>query len=329
MSGAAKSLKGLVAEIRAGDRRAMAKAITLIESARPEDRSPASALLNALLPHTGASIRLGITGVPGVGKSTFTEVFGQYVIEEGRRVAVLAIDPSSKRSGGSILGDKTRMENLARSDAAFIRPSPAGGTPGGVARRTREAMLVCEAAGFDVVMVETVGVGQAETAVADMVDMFLLLLVPSGGDELQGIKRGVMELADAVIVNKADGEMRAAAGRTAAEYHSALGLIRPSAGSWFPPVMQISSLTGEGVPKVWEMVLEHRRIMEQTGAVEARRSEQARAWMWSEITENLGQAFRGSPGVRKRIARLEAQVAAGKLAPTAAAERLLAAFLKG
>ncbi len=324
----AKSLKGFVEEIRASDRRAMAKAITLIESARPEDRSRAVSLLNALLPHTGASIRLGITGVPGVGKSTFTEVFGQYIIEEGRRVAVLAIDPSSKRGGGSILGDKTRMENLARSDAAFIRPSPAGGTPGGVARRTREAMLVCEAAGFDVVMVETVGVGQAETAVADMFDMFLLLLVPSGGDELQGIKRGVMELADAVIVNKADGEMRAAAGRTAAEYHSALGLIRPSSGLWFPPVMQISSLTGEGVPNVWETVLDYRKTMEKTGAIEARRSEQARAWMWSEIRENLGAAFRRSAGVRKRIARLEARVAAGKLAPTAAAERLLEAFLK-
>ena len=319
----------LVAKLIDGDRRALAKAITLIESARPEDRSQATALLNSLLPYTGSSIRLGITGVPGVGKSTFTEVFGQYMIEEGRRVAVLAIDPSSKRGGGSILGDKTRMENLARSDAAFIRPSPARGTPGGVARRTREAMLVCEAAGFDVVMVETVGVGQAETAVADMVDMFLLLLVPSGGDELQGIKRGVMELADAVIVNKADGEMRAAASRTASEYHSALGLIRPSSGSWFPPVIQISSLTGKGVPKVWETVLEHRKIMEENGAVEARRSEQARAWMWSEITENLGAAFRGSAGVRKQIARLEAQVAAGKLAPTAAAERLLAAFLKG
>ena len=329
MTASAKSLKGFVAEIRAGDRRAMAKAITLIESARPEDRSRATELLNALLPHTGASIRLGITGVPGVGKSTFTEVFGQYVIEEGRRVAVLAIDPSSKRGGGSILGDKTRMEHLARSDAAFIRPSPARGTPGGVARRTREAMLVCEAAGFDVVMVETVGVGQAETAVADMVDMFLLLLVPSGGDELQGIKRGVMELADAVIVNKADGEMKAAASRTAAEYHSALGLIRPSSGSWFPPVMQISSLTGDGVPKVWETVLKHRKTMAKTGAVEARRSDQALAWMWSEIRENLGEAFSQSSGVRRRIARLEAQVAAGKLAPTAAAERLLAVFLKG
>ncbi len=324
----AKSLKGFVEEIRASDRRAMAKAITLIESARPEDRSRAVSLLNALLPHPGASIRLGITGVPGVGKSTFTEVFGQYIIEEGRRVAVLAIDPSSKRGGGSILGDKTRMENLARSDAAFIRPSPAGGTPGGVARRTREAMLVCEAAGFDVVMVETVGVGQAETAVADMVDMFLLLLVPSGGDELQGIKRGVMELADAVIVNKADGEMRAAASRTAAEYHSALGLMRSPSGLWFPPVMQISSLTGEGVPNVWETVLDYRKTMEKTGAIEARRSEQARAWMWSEIRENLGAAFRQSAGVRKRIARLETQVAAGKLAPTAAAERLLEAFLK-
>ncbi|MHA1536843.1 MAG: methylmalonyl Co-A mutase-associated GTPase MeaB [Alphaproteobacteria bacterium] len=329
MSAADKSLKGFVAEIRAGERRALAKAITLIESARSEDRSPATALLDALLPHTGGSIRLGVTGVPGVGKSTFTEVFGQYIIEEGRRVAVLAIDPSSKRGGGSILGDKTRMENLARSDAAFIRPSPARGTPGGVARRTREAMLVCEAAGFDVVMVETVGVGQAETAVADMVDMFLLLLVPSGGDELQGIKRGVMELADAVIVNKADGEMKAAARRTAAEYHSALGLMRPPSASWSPPVLQISSLTGEGVPTVWECVLDHRKTMQKTGAIEARRSQQARAWMWSEISEDLNAAFREAPGMRQRIARLEAQVAGGKLAPTAAAERLLAAFLKG
>ncbi len=328
MSGQA-GLKEFVADIRAGDRRAMAKAITLIESALPEDRSRATSLLNALLPHTGGSIRLGVTGVPGVGKSTFTEVFGQYVIEEGHRVAVLAIDPSSKRGGGSILGDKTRMENLARSDAAFIRPSPARGTPGGVARRTREAMLVCEAAGFDVVMVETVGVGQAETAVADMVDMFLLLLAPSGGDELQGIKRGVMELADAVIVNKADGEMRAAAGRTAAEYRSALGLMRPSSGLWFPPVLQISALTGDGVSEVWETVLDHQKTMKKTGAIAARRSEQARAWMWSEIGENLNEAFRRSAGARKQIAKLENQVAAGKLAPTAAAERLLEAFLKG
>jgi len=323
-----KTLKGFVEDIRAGDRRALAKAITLIESAKPEDRSQAVKLLNALLPHTGGSIRLGVTGVPGVGKSTFTEVFGQYVIEEGHRVAVLAIDPSSKRGGGSILGDKTRMENLARSDAAFIRPSPARGTPGGVARRTREAMLVCEAAGFDVVMVETVGVGQAETAVADMVDMFLLLLVPSGGDELQGIKRGVMELADAIIVNKADGEMRAAASRTAAEYHNALGLMRPPSAAWFPPVMQVSSLTGDGVPKVWETVLGYKEAMEKTGAVAARRSGQALAWMWSEISEDLIAAFREAPGVRRRIAKLEAQVANGELAPTAAAERLLAAFLK-
>jgi len=331
MTSPAKSPNSLPADLApqvvGGDRRALAKAITLVESVKPDHRADASALLNALLPRTGKSVRLGITGVPGVGKSTFIEAFGNHLIGEGHRVAVLAVDPSSKRGGGSILGDKTRMETLARNEAAFIRPSPAGATPGGVARRTREAMLVCEAAGFDVVIVETVGVGQAETAVADLVDMFILLLAPAGGDELQGIKRGVMELADLLVVNKADGDLKAAAQRTAAEYQNALGLMRPPSSAWFPPVLQASALEGGGVAKVWQTVADYRRVMDEAGAIEARRAEQARAWMWSEITETVMSAFRGHAGVRRQLTRLENQVASGKLAPTAAAEKLLKAFL--
>jgi len=315
------------AEVIAGDRRALAKAITLVESTKADHRAEASALLGELLPHTGNSVRLGITGVPGVGKSTFIEAFGAHLIERGHRVAVLAVDPSSKRGGGSILGDKTRMEELSRNEAAFIRPSPAGATPGGVARRTREAMLLCEAADFDVVIVETVGVGQAETAVADMVDMFILLLAPAGGDELQGIKRGVMELADLLVVNKADGDLKAAAQRTAAEYQNALGLMRPPSGDWFPPVLQVSALQGMGVAKVWESVGDYRQAMAAAGAIEARRAEQARAWMWSEINETLTGAFKEHAGVRRQVSKLEAQVAAGTLAPAAAAEKLLQAFL--
>ncbi len=326
MSAAATSLKGLVADIRAGDRRAMAKAITLIESARPEDRSPATKLLNALLPHTGASIRLGITGVPGVGKSTFTEVFGQYLIEQGRRVAVLAIDPSSKRGGGSILGDKTRMENLARSDAAFIRPSPAGGTPGGVARRTREALLVCEAAGFDVVMVETVGVGQAETDVADMVDVFVLLLAPGGGDEVQGIKKGIVEFADLIVVNKADGELADAARRLRADYLAALRLLRPSSPRWTPRVMCCSARTGEGIAAVWSAVEAHRAALGPAGEIAGRRAAQARAWMWNEVREGLMAALKAHPGVARLGARLDRRVARGEITPHAAANKLLAAF---
>jgi len=317
----------LVEPLTGGDRRALAKAITLVESTRPEHRAKAAELLNALLPRTGASLRLGITGVPGVGKSTFIEAFGNHLIDAGHRVAVLAVDPSSKRGGGSILGDKTRMETLARSEAAFIRPSPAGATPGGVARRTREAMLVCEAAGFDVVIVETVGVGQAETAVSDLVDMFILLLAPAGGDELQGIKRGVMELADLLVVNKADGELEPAARRTAAEFQNALGLMRPPSADWVPPVLQVSAREGAGIAKVWETAGDYRRVMDAAGAIEARRAGQARAWMWAEITEALTAAFREHAGVRRQITRLENQVASGTLAPAAAAEKLLEAFL--
>ncbi len=317
----------LAAAVFAGERRALARAITLIESSRPDHRDRADALLEMLLPETGRSIRLGVSGSPGVGKSTFIESFGRHVIEAGHRVAVLAVDPSSKRSGGSILGDKTRMEALARDGAAFIRPSPAGSTLGGVARRTREAMLACEAAGFDVVLVETVGVGQSETAVADMVDMFLLLLLPAGGDELQGIKRGIVELADLVLVNKADGELEAQARRTAADYEAAMHLLRPSVPGWTARVQTCSALTGEGIAEAWKAVGAFRRAL--GGGLEKRRTRQAKAWMWNEIAEGALAAVRRDDALRELAGKLEREVEAGRAAPAAAARRLLARFLAG
>jgi LAO/AO transport system kinase len=319
----------LAAGVRAGDRRALARAITLVESTRADHRAEASALLAALLPHTGKSIRLGITGVPGVGKSTFIEAFGLDVIGRGHRIAVLAIDPSSKRGGGSILGDKTRMEQLARSEAAFIRPSPAGTTLGGVARRTREAMLVAEAAGFDVIIVETVGVGQSETAVAEMVDMFLLLLAPAGGDELQGIKRGIVELADLMVVTKADGDLMPAASRTQSEYQHALRLLRPSAPGWTPSVLLTSAMSGKGIGEVWSAVERYRAALSANGALARRRADQARAWMWSEISEALLAELRDHEGVRAELRKLEAAVAAGRITPGAAADRAIGIFLAG
>jgi LAO/AO transport system kinase len=319
----------LAEALRAGDRRALARAITLVESTRPDHREKAEALLAELLPHTGGAVRLGISGVPGVGKSTFIEAFGLHVIGKGRRVAVLAVDPSSQRTGGSILGDKTRMEELTRSPQAFIRPSPSGGTLGGVARRTREAMLVCEAAGFDVVIVETVGVGQSETAVADMVDLFMLLLLPGGGDELQGIKKGIVELADMVVVNKADGDMVAAARHAMAEYRHALALLKPAASGWRVPVLSCSSVTGNGIDEVWRTVCRYRDALDANGAIDARRAGQAKSWMWSEISESLLGAFRAHPEVRADLARLEEAVTAGAVTPAAAARELLKRFLGG
>lgn len=310
--------------IRGGDRRALARAITLIESTRPDHRQRADALLGALLPDTGRSVRLGITGVPGVGKSTFIESFGLHVIERGHQVAVLAVDPSSQRTGGSILGDKTRMEQLSRHPAAFIRPSPAGSTLGGVARRTREALLLCEAAGYDVVIVETVGVGQSETAVADMVDLFMLLLLPSGGDELQGIKKGIVELADLVVVNKADGAMQSPARHAVAEYRHALALLRPAHPAWRPPVLSCSALTHQGIGEVWDTVNRYRATLEPLGAIEHRRAEQARAWMWNEIREDLIDAFLAAPGQEERLKAMEAAVTAGRMTPAHAARLLLA-----
>jgi LAO/AO transport system kinase len=322
-----QNLADLSEKVLAGDRRALARAITLIESTRGDHRQDAEALLAELLPRSGNSIRIGISGVPGVGKSTFIEAFGLHLIERGHRVAVLAVDPSSQRTGGSILGDKTRMEFLSRNPAAFIRPSPTGGTLGGVARRTREAMLVCEAAGFDVVLVETVGVGQSETAVADMVDLFMLLLLPGGGDELQGIKKGIVELADMIVVNKADGDMEAAARRAAAEYHAALGFLRPASASWKPPVLRCSALKNIGIDEVWDRISAFRDIMTENGEMPVKRAGQARTWLWNEVSDTLLTRLREHPLVALHLEALENQVMAGQITPAAAARQLLAAFL--
>ncbi|MBL8202051.1 MAG: methylmalonyl Co-A mutase-associated GTPase MeaB [Chromatiales bacterium] len=318
----------LADELRAGDRRALGRAITLVESSHPGDREPANRLLELLAPLAGNSIRVGISGVPGVGKSTFIESLGNLVIGQGHKVAVLAVDPSSALSGGSILGDKTRMETLSRRLEAFIRPSPAGGTLGGVARHTRETVLLVEAAGFDVVIVETVGVGQSETAVADLTDLFLLLLLPGGGDELQGIKRGIVELADVIVVNKADGEMAAAAERAAADYRSALRFLRPRSARWAVPVATCSALEGRGIDRVWSLIGEFRATMTASGDLQANRAAQARRWLWSETAENLVARLREDPVVRQRIHVLEAAVSAGQISPRVAAEQLVARFWK-
>lgn len=319
----------LVEGILAGDRRALARAITLVESTRPDHRADATEVVGALLPRTGGAVRIGISGPPGVGKSTFIEALGLHVVDEGHRLAVLAVDPSSSRSGGSILGDKTRMEELGRRPEAFIRPSPGGGQLGGVARRTREAMLLCEAAGFDVVVVETIGVGQSEVAVADMVDLFLLLVNPGGGDELQGIKRGIMELADLVVVNKADGDLAPAAGRTCADYRNALGLLRPKWRSWTAEARLCSALTRAGIDEVWDTVRAFSEAVAGSGELVGERARQARAWMWSEVHDTLLDDFRAAPAVRALIPGLEEAVGDGRLAPTAAARRLLDAFEPG
>ena len=316
----------LAAAVAAGDRRALARAITLVESTRADHRDEAEALLARLMAKTGTARRIGISGAPGVGKSTFIEAFGRHAIGRGHKVAVLAVDPSSRRSGGSILGDKTRMELLAREADAFIRPSPAGSTLGGVARRTREAGLLCEAAGFDVVIVETVGVGQSEVAVADMCDLFVLLQQPGGGDELQGLKRGIMELADLIVVTKADGELKAAATRAVSDFRKALALLRPESAHWEPRVLACSAVTGEGIGAVWEAVEAHRQALAPAGEIARRRAEQARRWLWSEISEGLIERLRAHPGVKARLAALERDVAAGRTAPGTAAAEILAAF---
>jgi len=319
----------LIAALRRGDRRALARAITLIESTRPDHRDEAERLVELLLPHTGGAVRIGISGPPGAGKSTFIERFGLDGIALGRRIAVLAVDPASKRGGGAILGDKTRMTELAKAPGAFIRPSSAGERVGGVARRTREAILLCEAAGFDTVLVETVGVGQAETAVAELVDMFVLIQPPAAGDELQGVKRGVIELADLVLVNKADGELAAAARRSAADYASAMRLLRPPLPEWQVPVRTVSALEGTGINEVWDDVARFRAALEQSGAWSRQRAEQARVALWSEIGDSLLEHFRSAPAVAHRLATVEREVMAGTRTPTAAAHALLAAFLGG
>jgi len=314
--------------IRSGDRAILGRAITLVESHRADHRRLAQELLAQLLPSSGSSIRLGITGVPGVGKSTFIERFGRLLIERGHRVAVLAVDPSSAVSGGSILGDKTRMTELARSDQAFIRPSPSRGSLGGVGRKTRETIVVCEAAGHDVVLVETVGVGQSETLVAEMVDFFLVLMLAGAGDELQGIKRGILELADALAITKADGDNLQPATRARAEYERALTLLRPIRdGSWQPRVLSSSALSGQGLEEIWETVREHRTWLEQTGQLTRRRQAQQLRWMWSLIDDELGSAVRRHAEVAAMRPALETAVLGGRLTPTAAAEQVLQAFL--
>ncbi len=312
--------------IRKGDRGAIARTITLLESSRDDLAGRGQAILEQLLPHTGAAVRVGITGPPGVGKSTFIEALGVHLVERGHRVAVLAVDPSSPVTGGSILGDKTRMELLAQREEAFIRPSPSGGSLGGVAHRTREAMLVLEAAGYDVVLVETVGIGQSEITVAGMVDFFLVLLQPASGDELQGIKKGVLELADGLVVTKADGELEAAAERARVAHTQALQLLRSLSPSWSPRVLAVSAPTGRGIDAVWDMVLAQREALEASGEAQARRREQARAWMWSLVEEGLQRAFRAHPEVATRIAPLEKAVEALETTPAAAARTLLEAF---
>lgn len=312
-----------------GNRRALAQAITLIESTRADHRVAASDLLERLVPHSGHSIRLGVSGVPGVGKSTFVEALGNHVIDAGHRVAVLTVDPSSAISGGSILGDKTRMELLSRRPEAYIRPSPAGKTLGGVTRRSREALILCEAAGFDVVIVETVGVGQSETKVADMTDMFVLLQLPGGGDELQGIKRGIMELADLILINKADDELKALAGRSVADYSNALRLLHPRSVNWKVEVRTCSARDGDGIAGVWELVLKHRSVHEASGELNTRRAAQARDWMWSEVSDSLLTALQSNPVVCEQIPLLEAAAREGRIPPTVAARQLIELFLKG
>ncbi|WP_019429390.1 methylmalonyl Co-A mutase-associated GTPase MeaB [Limnohabitans sp. Rim47] len=327
-------LEGLLHGNAAMQRRAMAKAITLLESTRADHRVLADELLTAMLPHTGQSFRLGISGVPGVGKSTFIEALGLHLIGQGHRVAVLAVDPSSTVSGGSILGDKTRMEFLSVHDQAYIRPSPSSGTLGGVAEKTRESMLVCEAAGYDVVIVETVGVGQSETAVANMTDMFVLMQLPNAGDDLQAIKKGVMEIADLVVINKADIDAIAAT-RAQLQITSALQLLGMHGGSghahaddtlWHPKVVQISALLGQGVDSFWAAVSEFKDLQTRNGRFASRRQHQALSWMWERIDAGLKQTFRAQPGVQTLLPQLSQQVAAGQLAASTAARQLLSAY---
>jgi LAO/AO transport system kinase len=314
--------KDLVDAVRAGQRRALAKTITLLESTRADHCERAHAMLDALLPHSGNSIRIGISGVPGVGKSTFIEVLGLHLIARGHRVAVLAVDPSSSISGGSILGDKTRMEKLSVRDEAFIRPSPSSGSLGGVADKTREAVLVCEAAGFDVIIVETVGVGQSETAVAGMTDVFCLLQLPNAGDDLQAIKKGIVELADLVVFNKADLDAHAA-DLAASQMRSAMTLLRPHSAHWTPPVLKLSALKQEGIEAFWQAIENYRAAMTASGEFAAKRSHQALAWMWERIESGLHERFNNHPGVQASLPELTAAVEAGAVTPTVAAHRLL------
>jgi LAO/AO transport system kinase len=312
--------------IRDGDRATLARAITLIESKRADHRKAAQRLVQDLLPHTGNAIRVGITGAPGVGKSTTIDTLGTHLTAKGHKVAVLAVDPSSTRSGGSILGDKTRMAKLAIDPNAFVRPSPSSGTLGGVAAKTRETMLLCEAAGYDVILVETVGIGQSETAVADMSDFFLALMLPGAGDELQGIKKGVVELADMIAVNKADGDNVGRARSAAAEYRAALHILTPRSPNWTPSVITYSGLTGDGVADLWAQVLAHHDRLGRIGEIAETRRKQQVKWLWSMLEERIFAKLRTDAGLRAKLPQLEAAVAAGMLSPTLAVEEIAAAL---
>jgi LAO/AO transport system kinase len=320
------TIEDYVKGVRACDRAVLGRAITLVESNAKRDLDLAQRMLVELLPFTGKSHRVGITGVPGVGKSTFIEALGTNLTTAGHRVAVLAVDPTSGVTGGSILGDKTRMTKLSRDSNAFVRPSPASGSLGGVTRKTRETMLVCEAAGFDVVLVETVGVGQSETAVAQMVDFFLVLMLAGAGDELQGIKRGIMELADMIAINKAEAENAVAARYAKREYMAALRLMRGSHPDWKPPVIAVSGLHNQGLDLLWQKIDEHRQMFEKNGVLSARRREQMRRWMWSMVDDRLLRAVRTHPAVASQAAQLEAAVLEGRLTATLGAEAILEAF---
>ncbi len=314
--------------VRSGNTMWLARAITLVESRKHAHRALASELLTAVMPDTGGADRVGLTGVPGVGKSTFIDQFGTNLTAAGKRVAVLAVDPSSSRTGGAILGDKTRMERLSADPNAFIRPSPAGRSLGGVARATRESILLCEAAGFDVVLVETVCVCQSETTVSEMVDIFVVLMLAGAGDELQGIKRGVLEIADLITVNKADGDNVKRARMAAADYRRAIHLMTPASPNWTPPVMTCSALTNEGLPQIWDTIVEHRERLTATGERATRRQRQQIGWMWSLIGDGLLDEFRESATMATMLPDIEAAVLAGELPPAVAADRLLAAFLR-
>lgn len=316
-------LEEYVRGVREQNKRMLAKTITLIESSLPAHQESGLQIVNRLLPYTGKAVRVGITGVPGVGKSTFIESLGMILCERGHRVAVLAVDPSSRRSGGSILADKTRMERLSVEEKAFIRPSPSGGTLGGVARKTRETMLVCEAAGFDVLIIETVGVGQSETTVASMVDFFLVLMLAGAGDELQGIKKGVLELADAVTINKADGDNIEKAERARKEYENALHYLNPSSPNWTPPVLTCSARTLAGIDKIWETVLAHREKLTASGELEIKRKKQALDWMWTLVEEGLKERFYQKSEVKELLPQIKRRVDKGTTAPTAGALELL------
>ncbi|MCU0352451.1 MAG: methylmalonyl Co-A mutase-associated GTPase MeaB [Cytophagales bacterium] len=309
-----------------GDRVVLSRAITLVESTLPTDRTLAAELLEAILPHTGRSFRVGITGVPGVGKSTFIEAFGNHVISLGKKLAVLTVDPSSERSGGSILGDKTRMETLVNQPTAYVRPSPSGTSLGGVTRSTRQAMLLCEAAGYEVIFVETVGVGQSETVVHGMTDFFLLLMLAGAGDELQGIKRGIMEMADAVVINKADGDNLIRAKQARAAYENALHLMPLSASGWQPPVQLCSALAGTGIAEVWTVLEKYRQATQPGGYFARKRQEQNRHWLHETIQQTLEETFYQNPAVRSRLAQTEEAVKTGRLSAWRAAEELLKTY---